>query len=265
MPQLTLSIQYQKNTGLVLNSTELKNLYFTGIELKDQYGNPIPEETINFYIEAAQKELADYLSIKLFPTCYSEDRDYVYDDWMQWGYVPTTYPVVKPIRLQGFLNTSLQIDYPKEWMSAKKQSPDEDLYHRSISLVPVTGGAAAVSGQPYFLQTPYSSIYGTKIIPNYWKIQFLTGFYKVPADILRAIGIFASISLFINLSDIINGAPGLAGKSIGIDGLSQSVTSTASAGKLAFAGRIDAYRKELKDTLLPNLKSRYCGFHFGTL
>lgn len=258
MPQLTLNIQYQKNTGLVFNSTELSNLYFTGIPFKDQYGNPIPEETINFYIEAAQKEISDYLSIKLTRMCYQENKDYGFTDWIQWGYVPTTYPVVKPISLQGFLNTSLQIDYPLQWLSAKKQAPDEDLYHRSISLTPVTGGAVGVSGQPYFLQTPYASIYGSNLIPNYWFLKYQTGFLKIPADILRAIGMSAAISLFANLSDIIFGFPGVSSKTIGIDGLNQSAT-TSSPGKLAFQGRIDLYRKELNDTLLPNLKSRYTG------
>lgn len=264
MPQVTFTISYQKNTGLVFNSTELKNLYFTGIELKDQFGNPIPEESINFFIEAAQKEISDYLSVKLTPQVYTEDRDYSVDDWIQWGYVPTTYPVHAAVSLKGFLNTSLQIEYPTEWLSVKRQNADKDLYHRNLHLMPVTGGAAAVSSQPYFLLTPYSSIYGSKSIPNYWEVKYITGFGKVPADILKAIGQYAAIDLFINLSDIINGTPGMASKSIGIDGLSQSLTTTASSGKLAFAGRIDAYRKALVDSL-PRLSARYKGILWGVM
>ena len=105
MGSLSLTISYAKNTGLVLNASELKQLYFTGIKLEDQYQNPISNETIEFYIEAAQKELEDYLSIKLTRQAYQENRDYMFDDWIQWGYIPTTYPVVSPISLKGFLNT----------------------------------------------------------------------------------------------------------------------------------------------------------------
>lgn len=265
MPQLSLSIEYQKNTGLLLNSIELKNLHFTGIELKDQFGNPIPEETINFYIEAAQKEIADSLQIKLKRTCYKEDKHYVYDDWIQWGYIPTTYPVVKPIALKGFLNSNLQIDYPQDWLSYKKQSPDTDLYHRSISLVPATGSGASFSSQPYYLNTPFSNIYGSKIIPNYWLLHYITGFSRIPVDVMRAIAMKSAIDLFRNLSDIITGSPGVTNKSMGIDGLSQSQGSTASSGKLAFAGRIDSYQKELDERLMPKLKDRYVGFTFGTM
>jgi hypothetical protein len=265
MSQLVLNIEYQKNTGLALNSIELRNLYFTGIELKDQFGIPIPEETINFYIESAQKEIADALQVKLKRTCYREDRHYVYDDWIQWGYIPTTYPVVKPMALKGFLNSNLQIDYPQDWLSYKKQAPDVDLYHRSISLVPATGSGASFTSQPYYLNTPYSNIYGSKLIPNYWTLDYITGFDRIPVDIMKAIGMKASIDLFRNISDIITGTPGVVTKSIGIDGLSQSQSGAGGSGKLAFAGRIDSYQKELDERLMPRLKDRYVGFTFGTM
>lgn len=265
MPQLTLSIQYAKNTGLVLNATELANLYFTGIPLQDQYGNPIPEETVNFFIEAATKEICDYLSIKPFPTCIKERRDFMYDDFIHWGYMPTTYPVHKAVGLKGFLNNNQQVQYPTDWICIKTQSPDKDLYHRNFTLVPTTGTAAVYSSTPYFLSTPWSAVFNGGTLPNYFELNYITGSAKLPPDIMRAIGMMSSISIFQNLSDIISGTPGISGKSIGIDGLNQNMTTTAAGGRLAFSGRIDSYRNELKDTLLPNLKSRYVGNMFVAL
>ena len=87
MGSLTLTISYAKNNGLVFNSTELKNLVFTGIALQDQFGNPIPEDTINFYIDAAQKEVENDLSVKMVRQAYTETKDFVQDDYVQWGYI----------------------------------------------------------------------------------------------------------------------------------------------------------------------------------
>jgi hypothetical protein len=266
MPSLTLTIQYAKNSSAILSSTELQQLYLTGITLEDQYGNPIDQSTIEFHIEAAQKEIQDYLSVKMMRMAYRENRDYMYDDWIKWGYMPTTYPVVTPVSLQGFLNTTLQIDYPNQWLSAKKQSPDEDLYHRNISLVPVQGAStSAIAGQTVYVGiAPLIGYWGNKNVPNYWEMIYITGFLKPPADILNMIGRMAATNLLLVIGDIIAGVPGLASKSVGIDGLSQSVTTTASSGKTTFSGRIDAWRKEM-DRQLPLLKARYCGFTFGVL
>jgi hypothetical protein len=262
MPSLTFSIQYQKNTGLVLSATELEELYFFGIPIVDQFGNKISPETITFYIEAAQKEIENYLSIKIIRQCVMESRDYYYDDWVQWGYIPSTYPVVKPLSLKGYANSSLQLEYPQQWLSSKRQTPDEDLYYRTISLVPVSGsGATIVTG--VIGLAPYVGFWGNKIVPNYWELTYITGFNKVPKDIIDAMGKLAAMNLFIILGEIVLG-PGIASKSIGIDGLSQSVSSTASAMYSAFSARIEQYTKDL-ERMKPAMKSRYLGIVFGVM
>jgi len=265
MGSLTLTISYAKNTGIVLNASELKQLYFTGIKLEDQYGNPIPDETIEFYIEAAQKELQDYLSIKFVRQAIQESRDYLYDDWVNWGYIPTTYPVVSPISLKGYLGDTLQINYPDHWLSAKRQSPDEDLYHRNISLVPVQGGTSLVGGNSVYVGIiPLSGRWGSRTVPNYWVQNYITGFNKVPADLLNYIGRMAATNLLLLLGDIITGQPGVSSKSVSIDGLSQSVNTPNSGGNTAFGGRIKAWQAEMARQL-PLLKARYVGFSFGVL
>lgn len=264
MGSLTLSIQYQKNLGTVFNSTELKTLFFSGVELRDQLGNPVPDETIDFAIESAQKEIQDLLSIKLKRMAYQEDRDFVHDDWIKWGYAPTTYPAVNALSVQGFLNTTLQIDYPTQWLKTKSQSPDEDLFHRSINLVPIAGASSQLAGNAVYVGiSPYVGYFGSRMIPNYWRLKYITGFLKVPKDILNAIGKRASIDLFIALGDTILGV-GTANKSISMDGLSQSLGTTASAMYSLFSARINQYEKDLTRSI-PLLKSRYTGISFGVL
>ena len=264
MPSLTLTISYQKNIDQVFSATDLKNLYFTGIKLEDQFGNPIPQETIDFFIQAAQKELQDWLSIKLKRMAYRENRDYMYDDWTKWGYIPTTYPVEKAISLQGFVNTSLQINYSKDYLSAKSQGPDRDLYHRNIHLVPVAGSSSLINNNVLLGIAPYIGYFGNKMVPNYWSSVYVTGYDPIPKDILNAIGKLAAINLLIEVGVLVGGLPGLASKSIGIDGLSQSITTTNNSNKTGFGAKIDAYQAELQRQI-PLMKSRYVGITFGVL
>lgn len=259
MGSITLTISYAKNTGLVFNSTELKNIYFTGIALVDQYGNPIPDDSIDFYIDAAQTEIQNALSIKLIRQSYKETKDFVIDDYKTWGFVPTLYPAVRAISVQGFLNTTLQLDYPQGWLSVKTQS-EEGLEWRSINLIPIAGASATIIGNVGLTGTfPYMGLMSNRQLPNFWTIVYNTGFNKIPADILNSIGKSAAINLFESLGDIITGIPGVNSKSIGIDGLSQSINTMK-----GFSMRIDSYRKDL-ELAWPKLKSRYLGFKFGAL
>lgn len=264
MGSITLTISYAKNTGLVLSPTELKNMYFTGIPLADPVsGEPVPDETINFYIEAAQTEVENELVIKLNRQAYFETRDFVMDDYVAWGYVPCTYPAEKALSLKGFLNTSLQIDYPQQWLSTKSQS-EQGMYWRSVQFVPISGPGATFAGSAVFVGiTPYINRFSSRMIPNYWTSTYLTGFNKIPADILNFIGRLTAVSMFTLLSDLILG-PGIASRSQGIDGLSQSVSTTSSATFMTFSAKIKAYQDEMARQR-PLLKSRYLGFQFGTL
>lgn len=263
MGQITLSIQYAKNTGLVFSSTELKNIYFTGIPLTDQFGNPIPEETIDFFIKFAQTETENELSIKLMRQAFEESRDFVSDDYAAWNYVPTTFPAVTALKVQGFLNTTLQITYPPEWLSTKRGS-DEYSYWRSINMVPIAGPSASLTGSGTLIGvTPYVNRFSGRGIPNYWTMRYITGYKVVPADILNYLGRLAAIELFNNLGDILLGA-GVANKSQSIDGLSQSIGTTASAMYSLFSARIESYRKDMQRQL-PILRNRYRGYLMGSM
>lgn len=262
MPSITFSVQYQKNLGQAISASELIQLYFFGTPPVDPMGNRIDDQTLTQYIDSAQRQIENYLSLKFQRICVVENRDYVYDDWIQWNYMPTTYPVVAPLGLRGYANSSLQLDYPVEWLSSKKQSPDEDLYHRIINLVPITGSGATVVNGPVGM-APYIGFFGNKTVPNYWEVKYVTGFNKIPADILETIGKTAAISVFTILGDIALGAA-IASKSIGIDGLSQAVSSTASAMYSAYSARIGQYEKDI-ERLKRGLKDRYVGITIGVV
>src|SRR5690606_21040030 len=96
--------------------------------------------------------------------------------------------------------------------------------------------------------------------PNYWKQEYITGFDVIPIDIIQAIGIMAAINVFTIIQDSLLGGAGIASKSVGIDGLSQSVSLNS---KGIYANRIEQYSTMLDDGkgggLLARLTGRYAG------
>lgn len=259
MGAITLSLKYAKNTGQSLSAAELKSLFFTGIRLADQDGNPISTDSLNFYIQAADVEVANQLMVKLFRVAYREDRDFMFDDFVQFGYLPTSFMVSKPLALEGLVNTTLQLTMPPEWLAYKKQANAEDCYYRQLHLVAISGAVASYSGSYLIGWAQSLGLFSLRQIPNYWRVSYLTGFQRVPLDILRYIGSIVTVRVLEFLNDIVTGIPGnVTSKSIGIDGLSQSV----SVG--GYFKRIESMRKENERTG-DLLRTRYRGYILGVL
>lgn len=252
MPTLEFSFAYKKDTGLVISPQELQDLYFYGIPLREPGGTTLSQETLKNYILSAQSELEHFLNLKLTRQVITEQKDWHRNDWYSWGYIRTTYPVVDPLDLGGFIGTVRQITYPKEWLSSRKTS-DGELYHRHIYLVPNTNAPYSNNSIIYSGITPHLGFMGNQTIPNYWEMSYVTGFCKVPRDLIGAIGMIAALNVFYVMGDILL-SPGVSNQSISIDGLSQSISTQG-----AFKQRIDGYVNALKE-MMPKLGSYYKGF-----
>jgi hypothetical protein len=90
--------------------------------------------------------------------------------------------------------------------------------------------------------------------------------YKVstlPADIKQAIGYKASLLPLDVAGDLIAGA-GVASLSVGVDGIHQSINTTASSTNSGYGARVLQYERELK-ALIPALKSKYKLINIGVL
>jgi hypothetical protein len=270
MGSLTLTISYQKNVAhQAISAAELKAMYLKNIPLLSQTGVVVlDDDTVDLFIKEACDQVENELNLMLTRMAYQENRDFMYDDWIQWGYFPVTYPVVAPYKAKGLLGTSLQIDYPTEWLSSKTQNSGDardENFQRTINLVPLQGVSATLTGTSIFVgQTPYSGYFGNKTIPNYWQLTYVTGFNKIPPSIVRYVALQAVIQCLTVASGNVTGQAGVASKSLGIDGLSQSVTTTATASKIAFGALIDVYQAQM-DKLKESLKSNYVGITIGSL
>lgn len=83
----------------------------------------------------------------------------------------------------------------------------------------------------------------------YWLLDSLS------PDLKQCIGLKAATGALNIAGELILGA-GIASKSNGLDGISQSVNSTASAENAGYGARVRQNERELKD-LLPALRSKY--------
>lgn len=260
MPQLVLNARSNKNTNQFFSSKEFKTKYLYGLPI-DKDGASIPEDVFDFYINVAKEQIESLLNLRLDKQIIKEQKDFYYDDWIHWSYLKTTYPVVCPIALDGFLGTTKQVKYPRQWLQARKTN-DGKLYSRILYMVPTYNNVNSQNSIIFSGVMPnlnwYASHRANNHIPCYWNIEYVTGFDKVPADIINVVGMLASIQILAKLSDILMGARqagiggqnstggigwGVNSKSISIDGLSQSISSGASNG--IFSARIKLYQQQL--------------------
>lgn len=253
---LSLDIVCSKNEGLALSPSELRDLYMFGIKILDERGNELSDSTYIRYLKSAQEEVEKTLNIKVQKTRIEESRDFFLDEFRQWSLIRTSYPVNKPCSLLGKINEITQIEYPTEWLVAKKDNKGR--FYRIVNVVPNQGGHATISGVVYSGVTPHIGLRGLHFIPQYWRINYVTGYDVVPADLIDYIGKLAAIKLFYMAGDLILG-PGISNTSISIDGLSQSLGTNQ-----GFKMRIEGYENELKRTV-PIMKAYYRGLSFTAL
>ena len=95
------------------------------------------------------------------------------------------------------------------------------------------------------------------MIPDYWDLQYITGFDldHMPLDLLNLVGKLATFGPLGIAGDLILGA-GIARQSLGVDGLSQSISSTSSATNAGYGARLVQYQKEIKEAI-PRIKLVY--------
>lgn len=260
MPTITIQSSFDTIFNSVLSTKEFKNRYLNGVAIPDS----ITEETFRFFIDSAISELEMYLGLKINKQVITESKDFRNTDWTHWGYLPCTYPVVYPLELVGFLGTTKQVTYPKDWLSSKSTNDNKN-YSRRISLVPARNSAQS-EAIIYSGIMPQAHYFQSTSIPDYWEATYITGWDEPPTDILDAIGMIAAIKILQIISDALmsgtvkqsvdaNGKSvlqgnstqfaglgfGMSSKSISIDGLSQSYSSYINGQTGVWGARMKLY------------------------
>lgn len=259
MPTLNFIIKNKQNKGLILNGNELLTLYFYGIDIVNQQGTNLSAITLETYIRQAQEEIEKYLGIKLYKQLIEEIGDYYRDEFKGTGFVKTQYVVNESLALDGFIGEFKQLSYPKEWLTSNTTNGIGN--SRQIVVVPNSNVSATSINAAIFAGSvlPHLGLVNSTSIGSYWHKRYITGYgcEELPYDLLDICGKWAALRVFNILGDLALG-PGIASTSISLDGLSQSVSSTASATFSAFSARILQYTKEI-DSTLKRLTGTYKG------
>jgi hypothetical protein len=261
----------------ILSVDELLELYLFGLDLTDDRGDPMPATLFEHYIRSAVSALEHKLDIPIRRTEVElEMHDFYRDDYKNYMWMELNhFPVIEVTDIQMVLPGEQVVqDFPREWIHLDRMTGQ-------VQMLPGTGSAGTIAMGLSGAWTPI--FYGNnRFIPDVFRVQYVAGFGKaspgaydrtpgltgpisVPDPkldrqqevIKHAVGMVASYGPLNIAGDLIVGA-GIASKSIGIDSLSQSVSTTSSATNAGFGARIQSYGKELRE-LLPELKRYYKG------
>jgi hypothetical protein len=250
MAQLTFNIKYRKNTGLVISVAELWELFLYGIKIQGGEGSNFSDESMRFYLVAAQREIENYYNLKFIKQLADQTITYYRTDyWQTFPILQTNYPVREPLSMIGMLNKMEQIVYPQGWLFCEYDTLMGQ-GKRRISVVP-TG--SSTRGNAEIILTGIASQVGMQrfnMIPDYWRIQYITGWDidQMPMDLINVVGMVASFGPLGIAGDLILGSAGIASQSLSIDGLSQSISTTASATSAGYGARLIQYEKQIKET-----------------
>jgi len=236
----------------------LKKHYFHGINLTDQQGKPIPDETFKYYLKVAISQTEHELDIDIIPQTYSGERHpYFRNDFYRFGAIKLNKRPIKSVGKVQMMITEYKIfEIPLDWLQIDNARGTIWVIPAMLRSVPMTTEG--------FLISPW--ILGNLWAPQMWVIDYSTGYTAddlIPADLADVICMRAAIQIFNELGDIVIGA-GIANFSLGLDGYSQSIGTTASAMYAAYSARIEMYKKNIQE-LLPKLYSYYRGIELYTL
>ena len=267
MPSLRLKIQYNKNEGILISPTELRESYLFGIPTCTSDGRKMSEQAMKQHILTAQESVEKLFSIKLEKQAIYESRDFVREEFNAWGYVRSMYPIVYIDYLKGYINDACQVDYPKEWLSIKKIAAVA--VYRNVYLIPNSasshGATMSQNSIIYNGLSPHLGWFGQKWIPNYWRLLYTTGWNAkdIPTDLLDFIAKLAALNVLAVIGDFLYGV-GLTSINISLDGVSQT-TPLSRGGKYGlFGARIQLYLDEM-NRVFGNLKNIYRGITFEVL
>lgn len=261
--KLSLNTSFKKNNSLCITPKQLRENYLFGVSLTDRDGNKLKDSVIETYILQAQEDLEKDLSIKLLRQSIVERKSFFRDDWINWGHIKTTWPIVCPMTIKGFYADKKIVDYPNEWLSVNRIS--EDVFGRTLYIVPMIGISYSSLVYSQF-SSHYVSFWGnlrTNMMPNYWEIEYVTGFdrKRIPNDLVSCLGKIICLKLLPVLSDSSYKIPGAGSTSLSLDGLSQSISNFGNGQSGVYGARVKQYSEELKSDL-PKLRDYYKGIVF---
>lgn len=233
----------------LISVDQLRALYLFGVRIQDNDGNNMPDSTYQAYIDNAVSWLEHHLDVSIIPETIIEPRDYRANEYWDWGYFQLdNIPVANISKLEvvylqdGLNQPDTVLDIPLSWIRLDEHSG-------IVRLIPNTKFPASLQVDQFGLFFP-ELFRRHNMVPNLWRFTYQYGFEdgKIPKAINMAIGLLAAIQALNIAGDLVIGA-GIAGQSIGTDGLSESIQTTSSAENHAYSAKVKEYQRQLYGTV----------------
>jgi len=237
MPGLWTSVPLRPED---LNPAWLKRTYFFGIALKDEDDNDLSDDVIAFYINRAFDEMEGTLDVHIRQRTVTAERyDYNRDQWRNFSFLQLRHRPVRAVTAMSLMSGSanvfaVPVTGTNSWVRLEPRWGQVHLYPALGSIASIDAGALL---SPILSQFQWA--------PHVIETTYTTGMDEIESDLADAIGMTAAVNIFNILGNLIIGA-GIASFSLGLDGLSQSVSSTQSAMFAGFSSTVLEFRRELK-------------------
>ena len=263
--------------GTIVTPDDCRYTFLWGTDFKATNGAVFSDEQIQWFIDAATREMERQLNITIkkrrIKSMDSVERNHLvqgvdYDD------EETPYDFAyRKIQRYGMIQTKQRpiLNVTRCTLINKGYSDDVDLMS---SIVP-----DKKNGVIKFLKRPYKpsdtwlgisesiSRYGAETWNShlFYSVDYTAGFETsddVPSDLRHMIGKMAAISLLNVIGDGL--MSGFSSSSLSMDGVSESFSSTQSATSAYFGARIAVYQKEVQEYIQQN-KYKFGFFRVGAL
>jgi hypothetical protein len=237
-----------------LDANWLRRTYLYGVNLTNDQGLPYPAEIYEGQIRASVESLEGMLGVSIMPDeIVAEPYDVSLTHSPRYQLKVLRRPV-QEITKWVFRYGPQRIELTSDKVTVRYGLGGEiEAYLRTT--VP-----GLWDGFHWF---PGYGAFRHGAIPAMIELDYRVGFDRVPAAMKDWIGLTASLLALDTAGDLIAGA-GIASKSIGQDGLSQSVSTTSSATNAGYGARIKSYRDRLP-ALETTLRAQYRGPRFQGL
>lgn len=263
-----------RRTEPIITPAELKRRWLFGVEIVDNNGNELSDQTLQDYIDMAVSELEHDLDLYIVPTEMCEEKDYFANDYFEWGFLNLNNTQIlkqegiemSVVYLQDDINGAtteeVVLEIPQSWIRIRE-------HDGLLRLIPNNRFPArlAVDNAGAFFPELFRR---NGHVPALWRIKYTVGFEdgKVPMLVNQAIGLMAATHALNIAGDLVLGA-GIASSTLSIDSLSQGINTTSSAENHAYSAKILQYGNillgpnEKTPGIIQKLRNYYKGYTFN--
>lgn len=232
---------------------DVKQHQLFGIPLRSALTNEVlPDETIEDAVVKAVSEIEHDLKIMISPVTITRERhNYAWDEfYYAFGFLQTNFrPILEVQALEVSIPTPSDnenlVEWPSSWIKLYRE-------FGTIQLVPLTGSGSILVTQISSGASFPIRLFNADNYPQFWAVTYRVGFEndKIPAMLVDLIEVIAALRVLEMLGPVFFPYNSYG---IGIDGLSQSVTTP---GHMLFMNRIQQLQQR-KGELIDNARSYY--------